>query len=316
MGAIGSVTYNNFIGDIRLHLKQFTPEKYPKLKMQAAIYRQICELYEISGTKDDAIFRASQVIPLTKGVTSGGDASTPVTYTASTRTLHVPLVDGDITWANDTDGFDSSWVGATVSLIDPNTSAKFQTTIESITGTTDVVLTAMSPAPGNMAGDGFSISITLAGGLSTIDISNIPDYKFINRITAIEDSVTGLCVEMPEKDFRAIKNYVADENPYKDEVIWYRHGNIIYMCKNSIANYGTRTMYYTRFPIKPTTYTECVDYPDTQNKLLLDAVTIAILIALKVDIPQDLQGAANKIQAMRESTNENILKANANGKTQ
>ena len=334
---IGSYTYNNLIGTIRLRLKMFNAEKYPKLAIRDDIYRAICELSEISGTKDDAIFRGSQIIPLSKGVTSNSTAG--VYYTIATRKITVPLyaTNPDNVWVNDADGFDSTWEGALVTFVYDDGSGGsgpnglVQKSIYIAASPATGVCTVSSPATDLLLPVGFftgtfggatvairSLTVVMSSTAAAdiVDISNISDYKYLNKITAIEDSVSGPCSEMDEKSFRAIKAYVDDENVYKDEIIWYRHGSMLYFCKNSVTAYGTRTMFYTRFPIKPTTYTEYVDYPDTQWKLLIDACVITILIALKVEVPQDLQSTVSKINAMRESTNEQIMKANAKANTQ
>lgn len=336
--AIGSYSYNNIIGSIRTKLKQFTDEKYPKATIKDDIYRAICELTELSGTKNEPIYRGSQIIPLAKSVQS--NASAGVTYEGSTRYLTVPLAstNANNVWTNDTDGFDSSWEGADVRIEyndgssgddapnAPNTSK--QITIGS--GASDAQLVGGQPTKlllpsGFMTGTltlpthpiiRLTIVLSNQAVLDTINISGISDYKYIDRITAINDSVNGLCLEVPEKDFWAIKKYSSAENDYRDSVIWYRAGEYIYFNKNSLSAYGVRTMHYTRMPIKPTTYTEYVDYPDSQTKMLIDIVVTGILQSLNVQLPQDLASVANKLQALRQATAEERAKAESNFKTQ
>ena len=314
----GTYTYNELIGTIRARLKLFDQEKYAKKTLFNDIYRAICELAELSGAKNDPRYRLSQIIPVTKSVVSDG-GSAGVTYTKATKTLLVPLnaTNGDNVWTGDTDGFDSTWMGASVQLTFDGGAGSHSTTIATVTDATHVILTDAVPADLEDI-DVYNSTIVIASAATAniVDLSSLSMYKHIDRITVIEDSVNGLCIEMPEKDFRAIKNYAATENDYSDTVIWYRAGQWLYFCKNSLSAYGIRTMFYIRNPYKPTAYTDIVDYPDTQMKMLIDVCVTTILQSLNVQLPQDLQSVAARLQAMRAAVNEERQKAEANYKTQ
>jgi hypothetical protein len=322
MGAIGTFTYDRIIGRIKTRLKLFNQEKYPKTAIFDDIYLALAESAELSGSKNDPIYRASAVIPQTKSVVSNDSAG--VTWVNATKTLDVPLASTNLdnAWTGDADGFDPTWVGAAVTMNYIGIGL-FQTTIAIVPSPPDVthvVLADDLPDDFVLAGavnpDATSIVMSSTAGANIVDISGIADYKFIDRITAIEDSISGLCVEMPEKDFRAIKNFVSDENDYRNDIIWYRSGGLIYFCKNSITSYGTRTMFYTRYPIKPTVYTEYIDFPDPMLNVLIDVVVTKILQALNVQLPQDLQSVQSKLVALRSAANEERQKAEANAKTQ
>lgn len=107
-----------------------------------------------------------------------------------------------------------------------------------------------------------------------IDISSFDKYQDIDKITHIEFSddragVYGKCTEVSEAEFGNLK-YKINTSSYKDSIIWYRKGDILYFAKGiGIEDYGIRTIFYTRISTKAINYDSVLDIKDTGvNKVI------------------------------------------------
>ena len=107
-----------------------------------------------------------------------------------------------------------------------------------------------------------------------IDITVFDKYQDIDKITHIEYSADvrnqyGKCIEVPETEFANLK-YKLNTSSYKDSIIWYRKGDILYFAKGSgVQDYGLRTIFFTRTPLKAINYDSVLDIKDTGvNKVI------------------------------------------------
>jgi hypothetical protein len=314
---IGTWTFGQIISDIRTRLKTFTDEFFPKKLIRSELNRCISELHELGGTKDDPVYRTYSV--LTAAGSQGGFValSSGCTYTNTTKSVYIPT---------------AQWVGGAFSTYITSATALpigtivifylpaggdniWASTIESITDATHFIL--KDAYGSNLGTSDFQIAV-LCGDTTTdsIDISGIGDYKVIDKITSIEDSVTGLCLEMSQKDFQSIKQYGSVSN-YTDDILWYREGERIHFYKGSnVTAYGTRTMYYTRMPVKGTLDADYIDVRDSNVGMIIDMVMLKVLQTVNAPIPSALAGTNEKLMIMKKSGQEELAKQYSNQKTQ
>lgn len=293
--AIGSHKVGKVIASIRTRLAEFTDEKYPKKEILTTINDCTDEFHELSGTKNEPEYRDSMVIPVSRAVSSIG--GTGASYDASDKKIVIPLTGTGIEWINDESGFDDSWIGAFVVITignavggieNPNIEApgggqRYTSIVESVPNTTSVILesTGYTLPSADLSGATLNISIQLLNNeVDTIDLSQLSNFKRIDKITTIESDLHEV-VEMQEKDFNAVSRYDPAESPYGDTIIWKRHGDILHFNKGSLTGYGTRTMNFTRLPILCVTYNDFIDIKDTGINLLKDMVALKIIATLE-----------------------------------
>jgi hypothetical protein len=318
---IGTIKAGSLISMVRLRLKSFTDEVFPKNRILDVMNNCLSELVEISGALKDPEYRDNAIIPQTGGfVVSDNYAGIGTGYVDNTRKLTIPVTKVGVEWQTVT-GFDQSWEGATIHIVYDNGQemVTLDCIVDSIdTARTVVITEATEPGVDILETAFYSISgFTTATKTNDIDLAQLNFYKVIDKITAIEDTVNGLCIEIPQKDFISIKNE-GSLGSYTDDIIWYREGSMIHFAKGyNIANYGIRKMYYTRLPQRCTTYDDYIDLKDNLSNMLIDMVLIIVLQALKTEIPQELMSSYSKLQAMRQSNAEKITKlSTSTAKTQ
>lgn len=320
--AQGSFTYGEVISDIKTPLQELYPKVmtdkiFTKKIMLKLIYKVICELNELAGDKDDPKYREKTV--LTPSSNAGGlvPYSSGCTYTNSSKTVYIPSVlwEGGYFSTGLTDATKLSQGAIVIFYLPVGGANVWASTIASITDATHFVLT--DAYGGNLASAEFSVAVLVPGTSSAddIDLTAITDYKYIDKITSIYDSVNGLCIEVPEDTFHSLTKMTSTDNNMSDTVVYFRAGGYIYMKKFSLTAYGTRTIYYIRFPIKPTLTTEYVDIPDTQQKLLSDIVSVYILQSHKISIPDLYRSSYSKLMEMKKQTAEEKAKLSEGMKT-
>lgn len=317
MPAKGTKTYNKVIAEIRGKLKNFDADKFTDKQIFDEIYNTIAELFSLSGTLHDPKYLDS--VALSPAPTKGGlvPESNGATYTNSTKTVYIPTALWAAMFSTGLSDATKLPIGAMVIFYLPvGGDNVWSSVISSITNATSFVLRDAYGSDLTSADLRVAVIFGDSNNLDVIDISAISEFKFITKITSIEDSVNGFCTEKSEKDFLGIARMNADDSPYENEVIYMWRGSNIRFNKGSLPSYGTRTMNIERTPIKPTTYDEYVDYPDTGLKLLEDAVCLTVLQAINAPIPQVLVASKTELNNMRNAMAERRAKMEANAKTQ
>jgi len=114
---------------------------------------------------------------------------------------------------------------------------------------------------------------TTTSDLDELNITAFTDYQNIDKITHIEstnerDEPQPEVSEVTEKEFANLRHSMNTSN-YKDSIIWYRKGDILYFAKGSGIEYETRVIFFTRIPQKAITYDSLLDIRDTGvNKVI------------------------------------------------
>ncbi|CAN5423108.1 hypothetical protein BH10BAC5_BH10BAC5_16960 [soil metagenome] len=271
----------------------------------------VAELNAIEGDNEKTERQRSFVIPQTKYVIF--DAVPTGGYVSSTRRLTIPLTDSgaaDLRWVNDADGFDSTWVGASVRWQNEDTGILYVTEIESIVSATVVVLKAISPTIPDQSGDlminGF---ITVGGQADSIQISNMDDYQYFDYVLHIEDSLTPMREIKSREEFVWLKQ-TRTFNKYKREIIWNRKGEFIEFCKGlEVASYGVRTMTIVFTPIRMIADTDIIDVNPSGTSQVKSLTLFRVLEAkAATKMPQDAMLANNTYVAKQRAIAEEKAK--------
>lgn len=326
---LSRVKAGEVIASVRTRLQDFTEERFPKKEILKLINECQDELQEMSGTKEEPQYRDSVIIPMSKRVDSLG--GTGASYTNSTKRVIIPLSGTGITWNGDADGFDASWVGAVVTIwIGTNTSSstelpnspdslspggqRYNTVVKSYVNSTTLELesTGYTLPATDLSGGSFNVTIQLIdNAVDSVDLAQLSNFTRIDRITSIESSLAGICIEKDEKQFKALKRYSADESPYVDDIIWMRQGDIIYFCKGAnLSSYGTRILNHIRLPLKCANYNSYVDTKETMIPMLKEMILVRIFASLKLSIPPEFSATAQKLGLMKKAVEEEKVKVN------
>jgi hypothetical protein len=144
-------------------------------------------------------------------------------------------------------------------------------------------------------------------------IADISDIVY-DRITSIEDSLVGQCIEVSPEVFSSLGRSDFVHQSYSDDIVWAQFGNSIRFRNGAKVTGGTKTMWYQRQPNYPTLYddTEYVDLADKWIPLLVKRIYTYILLQTEPDIPknlaQEMQMDYQLISGFKQAEVENKLK--------
>lgn len=299
---LSNFTYQQVIRDIRDRLNQFTDDKFPPKLIRSELYLTLTEIIEMMGIANLPEYKSSFTLVSTDTglqYTKPGSSIPATSFTLSTMRVVIPLTGSGISWVKNT-GFNLSFVGM------PFYMQYTEGTSKQCTGTISTILTDPdeldNPADGGTTAvlvfdtvqpGGYVVptgNITSANLLTfnvdtyqtdTIYLENYSEFKFIDKITSLDDSISGPCFDtVNEVRFNSLVHDRAISN-YSDVIIYYREGNVIRFDKGTeITAYGTRKVSYIRLPIKPIANTEYVDCKDTLLTVLKEKVMLKILETL------------------------------------
>jgi len=311
-------TLGTLIAHGQARLKDFTEEAVSHDLWMEIFNAGAGELQRLLELTDADEYRDSVVLT-SNLLCKGGDwhtADTGVTYTNATKTLHIPtaiFTGGNFSAGITNFNTGANFLGAIVMFRPAVGSADiFFTRIASITGNNDVVL---ADAYGSdVSGAGFDIGAmiipgALTSGVGSINIGQLSLYKSIDRINGIQSSLYGECYMRSQSDFWGITKPTGYHPHYKNLIIWYRDGEMVFIgIGTNLSTPGTLTMHYFHTPYPMVLDTDLVDIRDSEVNMLLDLGVLKGLETLKVPIPQVLQAAQSRLQALRQAVDEKKAK--------
>ena len=224
---LSNFTYTQAIRDIRDRLNQFTDDKFPPKLIRSEIYLTLTEIIEMMSIANLPEYKSSFTLTSTDvglAYTKPGSSIPATSFTLSTMRIVIPLTGSGISWILNT-GFNLSFVGQPfyMEYMDGLTGRECSGIISKIVKETDeldsplaggttAVLAFDSPQP-----DGYVIptgNITSANLLTfnvnnyqadTIYLENYSAFKFIDKITSIDDSISGPCYDVEnERRFNSL----------------------------------------------------------------------------------------------------------------
>lgn len=284
---LGSVALGQIISDLQETSNFYTDEIIPYPLWVTNLNESVNELFELSGWRNLVDYRDSIVIPVVKKVYS--NALVGSNYNGSLYLLTVPLT---ATWENGT-GFDSYWIGAVGQITDSSTGLSYYAKIKTIIDSTTVVIQPKTPVPPTIIYANLIVNIDTSVNNETdeVDLTTIPFYKNLDKLEKITSTSVrnGLTVggeddmgrtKVTSKTFENMKG----SSNYKDQIIWYRNGEVLRMSKGTnLTSYGTRTLYFTTYPSLMINDTDFIDVRDVD----IPKVKKYCLIRTLGNLPQD-----------------------------
>lgn len=158
-------------------------------------------------------------------------------------------------------------------------------------------------AQGAFDADDYVHTIAVEDTENVVDLSTYEDYKLLTNIMHIkferverDRSYTDLCINLEEWDFEKQIAY-GSGSVYKDDVTWYRKGDIVYFSKGTnVANYNQRTIYLNRLPKPAVEMFDFVDVKDDKISMVESLAEMKLLRRQSGAI--DLQQVPRKIEQM------------------
>lgn len=266
---LGSETLGKIIDDIQDTCLLYTEEPIPYPLWVTNLNEAVYELFDLSGWRKLSEYRDSVPIPILKKVYS--NTVTGSNYNALLFVLTVPA--GAI-WTNAI-GFDSNWMGADGrtgargQISNLSTGISYPVVVTAVMDANNVTIAPLGAVPPSITATNLVVNLdtTVNNEANDIDLTLLPDYKNLDRLEKITSTAVrnGLCVfgedEMGQlkcssKNFEVMKN----SSNYKDQVIGYRQGELIRMSRGSnLTTYGTRTLYFTTYPVAMVEDTDLID---------------------------------------------------------